>query len=57
MKDISTWKRIGLYFLFAVAVTVLLFFLTPGYFIDEAVADILLIVFVAIIEHRKKSKK
>lgn len=57
MKDISFWKRIVIYVLFAIAVTALLFFLTPGFFIDEAVADTLLIIFIAVIELRKKSKK
>lgn len=56
-KSLSTWKRIGFYLAFAIAITVVLFFLTPGVFIDEAVADILLMVVVAIIELRKGTGK
>jgi hypothetical protein len=55
-KDLSIWKRIVYYFLFAIAITALLFFLTPGYFLDEAIADILLMILVAIIELRKGNK-
>jgi len=52
-KNLSIWNRILFYFLFALSITAVLFFVTPGYYIDEVIANIILIIYVAVIELRK----